>query len=152
MVEPTLKHPGTGRPCIVLPASNLATAEPYKPKRGKYVLFIATVQPSPELTVEQARAWLNSGASYVCAWGPSASEVEETFDYASFLPKLGAPLSYTLLTTSHNDEPLGEALWFAFWNSAPPDDLHLNLDLVVVQPESEALALQVRTWVQSNRE
>jgi hypothetical protein len=62
-------------------------------------------------------------ASYVCAWGPNSEAVEETFDSASFLPEFGEPLPFSLMTTSHRDETPEEALWFAFYNAPPPDDL-----------------------------
>ena len=104
------------------------------------MLVLAADVHSAHITLSQARAWLDAGASYVCAVGPGAEAVEESFDYAAFMPEVGVPLSFTLMTTAHARESLEEALWFAFWCSAPPDDLPEELSLVVVQPSSESLA------------
>ena len=146
----TLQHPGTGRPCVILPTAKLAEAPPLSGSGSKYVLVIVGAGDGVGLSVAHARAWLDVGAAYICAWGPGVSAVEEGFDYASFLPELGVPLPYTLLTTSHERESLSEALWFAFWSSAPPEDLASDLDLVVILPESDTLAQQVRSWVETN--
>jgi hypothetical protein len=151
MSAPVLKHPGTGRPCVILEPAQLSDAPPYAANAGKYVLFLASSRPGASVSIEQARRWLDSGAAYVCAWGPEAETVEESFDYASFLPEIGEPLVYTLMTTSHAGEELGEALWFAFWNTSPPEDLDADLRLVVIQTDSEPLVAQARIWVESNR-
>jgi hypothetical protein len=87
-----------------------------------------------------ARAWIDAGASYICAWGPDAAEVEESFDYASFLPEYGEPLPFTLMTTSHCEKSPEDALWFAFYNAVPPDDLNDELNSVVVIVDSDSLA------------
>jgi len=78
--------------------------------------------------------------------------VEESFDFASFLPELGTPLSFTLMTTSHKNEELDEALWFAFYTANPPDDLNAELETVVVLVDSRELEQKCRSWVQENRE
>lgn len=95
---------------------------------------------------------MEAGASYVCAWGPNSPGVEETFDYAAFLPELGVPLPFTLMTTSHTSEEFEEALWFAFYNAAPPDDLGHYLKSVLVVVDSDALEIRALTWIQENNE
>ncbi|EHR70769.1 hypothetical protein BurJ1DRAFT_1918 [Burkholderiales bacterium JOSHI_001] len=104
------------------------------------------------MSIEQGRRWIDAGAAYVCSWGPESQSVEEAFDYAAFLPEVGEPLAYTLMTTSHASEGFEETLWFAFWNSSPPEDLQAELSLVVVQTDSPALAAQARSWVEDNHE
>jgi len=79
--------------------------------------------------------------------GPGSSAVEESFDHASFLPELGEPLPFTLMTTSHEKEPLEEALWFAFYAAHPPDDLPHVLNTVVVVVDSAVLKAQCIKWV-----
>lgn len=91
------------------------------------------------LGTKTARAWVGAGASYICAWGPDSEAVEETFDYASFLPEFGEPLPFTLMTTSHRDETPEEAFWFAFYSATPPDDLDHELTSVVIIVDSDSL-------------
>jgi len=118
----------------------------------KYVLFTASERNAQLSKVEAARAWVEAGASYICAWGPNSPEVEGTFDYAAFLPELGEPLPFTLMTTSHKDEPLEEALWFAFYNGKTPEETDDGVSPVVVVVDSEALEAQSVAWVQGNTE
>ena len=150
--EPRLKHPGTGRLASVLRVGGFGSAEPVSVSGHKYVLVVASERTATECTHEHARAWVEAGASYVCAWGPASDEVEEMFDYASFLPELGEPLPFTLMTTSHRDEPLEDALWFAFYNATPPDDMPHELNTVVVVVDSAVLERECATWVQVNTE
>lgn len=78
--------------------------------------------------------------------------MEEAFDYASLLPELGEPLPFTLMTTSHEKQPLEDALWFAFYNATPPDDRPHELNTVVVVVDSAALEKECVRWVQENNE
>jgi hypothetical protein len=144
-----LIHTGSGRPWRVLLPGPLGSAVPFKESGRRYVLVIAQQGPVGAISVEIARQWLNAGASYVCAWGPQAEDIEESFDYAAFLPELGPPLPFTLMTSNHAGQPLAEALRFALWDSAPPEDLDADLSLVVVQADSPAVAMQARAWLQS---
>src|SRR5712664_1559897 len=115
-----VKHPGTGRLATVLRVQDLKSTSPVSVAAGKYVLIIASERQTLPLSTQNARAWVDAGASYICAWGPDSEQVEETFDYASFLPECGDPLPFTLMTTSHADETLEETLWFAFSAASPP--------------------------------
>jgi hypothetical protein len=78
--------------------------------------------------------------------------VEEAFDYASFLPELGEPLPFTLMTTSHRDETPQEALWFAFYNAMSPDDLDQELTSIVMIVDSDSLETACIAWVKENTE
>jgi hypothetical protein len=119
---------------------------------GKYVLVIAYEEKPLPLDVKTARAWLEAGASYICAWGPGSEQMEETFDYAAFLPECGPALPFTLMTTSHREQKPDEALWFAFYCAKPPDDLLDNLNSVVIVVDSEALETTCTDWVKGNKE
>jgi len=96
------------------------------------------VSVDPSAGIKTARAWVDAGASYICAWGPGCEEVEESFDYASFLPEYGGELTFTLLTTVHKDEPIEEALWFAF-NCAKSVEPDQELNVVVIVVDSDSL-------------
>ncbi len=128
------------------------SASPVSVASGKYILVIAGERQTVPLGVKRARAWIDAGASYICAWGPDSAEVEESFDYASFLPDFGEPLPFTLMTTSHRDTTPNEALWFAFYNAVPPDDLNDELNSVVIMVDSDSLAAQCEAWVNENNE
>jgi hypothetical protein len=84
--------------------------------------------------------------------GPDSAEVEETFDYASFLPECGEPLPFTLMTTSHRDKTPEKALWFAFYNATPPDDLKHKLNSIVIIVDSDALLTSCTAWARENSE
>jgi hypothetical protein len=142
-------HLPTGRLAAIVRVDNFHT--PVSIKAGRYVLMVASEKPAIELDMKTARAWIDAGAPYICAWGPDSEEVEESFDYASFLPEFGGELPFTLLTTAHHDEPLEEALWFAFY-CAKDADCEPELNLVVIVVDSEALEARCGDWLETNRE
>lgn len=146
-----LIHEPTGRNVTVVRSPDFATAKPAELEGRKYVLFIASHRAATFSTPELARQWINAGAAYVCAWGPASGHVEEDFDYASFLPELGTPLPSTLMTTSHHDESMSDALWFAFYNTPFASD-DQALDNVVILVDSPELEQECLTWVRSNTE
>jgi hypothetical protein len=151
-IDASLKHQGTGRRASVIKVERFEGSEPLSVASGRYVLLIASERPSSGCTAELARSWIDAGASYVCAWGSASDDIEEAFDYASFLPELGQPLPFTLMTTSHKDEPLEAALWFAFYNAAAPDNRSRELDTVVVIVDSFDLELRCTSWIRKNEE
>jgi hypothetical protein len=149
---PAVTHPGTGRLAHFVCCRDLFEREPVALDDEKYVLFIASDRAAVFSSIEVARKWIDRGASYICAWGPSSGQVEEAFDYATFLPELGEPLPFTLMTTSHESEELDEALWFAFYNAAPPEDLKAELNSVVILVDSPKLEEHCKAWVLVNQE
>ena len=151
-IETPLRHPGSGRPAAVVHAPRFWDCPPLTVVAGYYVLVVVSERIAQLSRVETARAWVNAGVCYVCAWGPNSAEVEETFDYASFLPELGDPVPFTLMTTSHADEPLEEALWFAFYNSKAPDELEDGTCPVVVVADTAALEATCVAWIEGNVE
>lgn len=151
MVDTLLKHKPTERMAAVVRVADFWSSDPVSIESEKYVLVVVTEGGStPNESV--ARAWINAGAAYVCAWGPQALETEEAFDHASFLPELGAPLPFTLITTNHKGQSLGDALWFAFYNAHPPYNLSSLLQTVVVVVDSSSLEAQCLEWIQQNGE
>jgi hypothetical protein len=152
LASPILIHTGSGRPAHLVRAESLTKAEPVGLKGQKYVLVTVSERADAIMSVEQARRWLEAGAAYVCSWGPGSSAMEESFDYASFLPKLGVPFPYTVMTTSHPKETMEEALWFAFWNARPPDDQPDPISSVMVLLDSASLETRCTEWIKTNRE
>src|SRR4051812_31068639 len=151
-VKTTLTHPGTGRQAAILQVRDFAAASALRIAAGPYLLVIATEKQTVGLTEKAARAWIDAGASYVCAWGPDSPAVEEAFDYASFLPELGEPIPFTLMTTSHKNETLEDALWFAFYNATHSDEHDRELDTVVILVDSDVLEATCTAWVAGNKE
>ena len=70
-----------------------------------------------------ARTLLDPGCVYACAWGPEAGRVETAFDVVAVDAALeGRPyVDDVVMTTSHDDESLDSALWFALFAAFPPD-------------------------------
>lgn len=94
----------TGRRAAVVRV-DFDSASPVSILSRKYVLVIASERQTVPMGVKRARAWIDAGASYICAWEPNSAEVEEAFVYATFLPEYGEPLPFTLMTTSHGQRP-----------------------------------------------
>jgi len=115
----------------------------------KFVLVAMSGGKLQGLTTKQARSCIEQGASYICAWGSDCEDLEETFDYAAFLPELGGELPFTLMTTAHRNQPLEEALDFAFRCAQPPDDLPFPLSRVVLVADSDELLNQCTKWIAS---
>ena len=111
----------------------------------RYILVVASETPAVELGIKTARAWVDAGAR--CAWGPDSEEVHESFDYAGFLPEYGEEVE--LVTTAHRDEPIEEALWFAF-NCAKSVEPDQELNVVVIVVDSDSLETRCRFWLENN--
>ena len=150
IVQTSLRHSGTGREAAVVRLEDFVS--PIVVAASRYVLVIGSEKQTVPLGTKTARAWIDAGASYICAWGPDSAAVEEAFDYAAFLPEYGEPLPFTLMTTSHREQTPNEALWFAFYNAAPPDDLDDVLNSVVIVVDSDSLAAACKAWVTENKE
>lgn len=149
---PVLVHRPTGRSAFIVCAERLLASKPVSIDQTRYVLFIASEMSVMSAEVIEARRWVDAGAAYMCAWGPASSELDDLFDYATFLPEAGTPLPFTLMTTWHDNEPLEKALWFAFYNATIPDELEVEIESVVILTDSPALAERCKTWVLENFE
>jgi len=66
---------------------------------------------------------LRAGASYFVCWGPDCERVESVIDEMVSYPgnDFGVPEDSCIMTTSHQSEPLEEALWFFLMNTSPDD-------------------------------
>ena len=141
------KHPGTGRLASIVRVEDFAS--PVSVDAGHYVLVMVSEKPTVALSIKTARAWVDAGALYICAWGPDCEQVEESFDYSSFLPEYGQELA--LMTTAHQDEPIEEALWFAF-HCAKSVDPEQELNVVVIVVDSDLLETRCHFWLENNKD
>ena len=67
------------------------------------------------------RKLVDQGCRCSCTWGPGAGAVDVAFDFAAITAEeAGAPYADEIMTSSHEDETLDEALWYAIWNASPP--------------------------------
>ena len=150
--SPMLVHRPTGRSAVIVCEENFLASTAVSIDKKPYIFFIASEKLALSVAVSEARRWVDAGVAYMCAWGPASSELDDLFDYATFLPEVGTPLTFTLMTTWHDKEPLEEALWFAFYNATAPDELEEELESVVILADSPALAERCRTWVLEDSE
>lgn len=102
------------------------------------VLGDATGIPVDSLSA-LAEASMERGIYWLSAWGPDCGRVHDIFDEVAVGD--GTTESVEVITTWHDDEPLGEALSF-FWHSARPYEGQergpLMLVLAVADPNSAA--------------
>ena len=92
--------------------------------------------------VDLGTALLGAGAVYVSAWGPGASRFEDCVDEAVVGPTGEGADGPVIMTTSHEDESLEDAVWFAA-NSAWPDEAYEESCRATV-----ILTVGDRTWHQ----
>lgn len=85
-----------------------------------FLLFLALDATSirDESLRRIARALIDRGMVYLCAWGGDCSRVHDMFDRER---DPNEQEGRTVMTTWHDDEPIDEALWY-FANNAHPDD------------------------------
>ena len=72
---------------------------------------------SPDTIEILARRLLAAGCVYICCWGSGCSTVHDVFDLVSIERSAEAPV---VMSTWHEREPLGDAIWFALF-AADPD-------------------------------
>jgi 2-methylisocitrate lyase-like PEP mutase family enzyme len=142
-------HMPSGRVAHFVHSTDIVAAVSGAALDDKFVLVALSEGHLRGLTTKQARICVEQGASYICAWGHDCEDLEETFDYAAFLPELGPELSFTLMTTSHRDQPLEDALEFGFRWAQPPDDFPFALNRVVLVADSNELVNRCTQWVAS---
>jgi hypothetical protein len=107
--------------------SDLASWQPLTLEEsiGPFIGFIAI--DTSEVPGDALRAFavdlLDNGCVYMCAWGPDASRIEVVFDLVAVEAEAaGTPyVEDVLMTTSHEEESLDDALWFAVFGAFPPE-------------------------------
>jgi hypothetical protein len=144
-----LTHTPSGRSALLVQSTDIATAVGGAASDDKFVLVALSNGQLRGLTTKQARTCIEQGASYICTWGNDSEDLEETFDYAAFLPEVGGELPFTLMTTAHRDNTLEEALDFSFRWAQPPEDFPFPLNRVVIVADSSGLLERCAQWISS---
>ncbi len=126
-----------------LPLPDLA---PPGTPRGWFKLLLASEVPQhkDDRAYDVALRFTLAGCCYMCAWGESCSDWDDTFDYAVVIPKVyGTPalpfdpdaLGWCRSTTWYERQTLDEARWYFTANADPDDgfrpDCHVCLVLVI---------------------
>ena len=85
-----------------------------------------------EAIAHLARRLLSSGAVYLCAWGPDCKRVHDLVD-AEAVDSFGSGADEgVVMTTSHDDDTLSEAVWFSRRCAFPDPRLAADCDSILV--------------------
>ena len=109
------------------------------PSPHTILLVAANFEPvSSKELADTASELIASGAAYFCAWGENCAEAETIWETAATRLDSKKAFGYHSVTTSHEDETLEEAIWYAL-NCAFVDE-HITESCSVVlisidQPE-----------------
>jgi hypothetical protein len=98
--------------------------------------------------------WLiNQGASYVCAWGMRCQDMEDAVDQAAVEIEIESGAERpVVMTTSHPDDSLDEALEFLSKSAWPDEDyLSKTSSTVAIAIGNAAWAEEMRTWLTAHR-
>ncbi|MEM7353891.1 MAG: hypothetical protein AAF657_24030, partial [Acidobacteriota bacterium] len=92
-----------------------------------------------------ARKLLDSGAVYVCTWGPDCERVHDIVDEEDVDLDLPEHLDGVVMTTWHSDKPLADAIFFALLCSAPDEVYSAGCDSTIgISIGSAAWAEEIR--------
>lgn len=113
-----------------------------------FTMFLAWESPNidPEFLTERLRPLVDNGLVYFCAWGEGAEEMHDAVDQiVAEREQCGCCLSAAVMSTSHPDENLGEALSFFNEHALPEDpEVFANFSRYAVVIGSEAFAHRLR--------
>ena len=115
--------PATQQPWQVRIVESLKDLAPgIRAPSAQFIVLVAadTGDISAEDMALAAEGLLGTGARYICCWGPDCERFHDVCDECSY--ELGN-IDAVVMTTSHPQESLEEALWFAT-HSATPDDAY----------------------------
>jgi len=99
------------------------------------------------------RKLLDSGAVYICAWGPDCERVHDLIDAEEIGPNPPPVVDRVIMTTWHENEPLPEAVWFVLHNSWPDEAYESGCGSTLgVAIGSTAWATEIRSAFSNPRE
>lgn len=112
-----------------------------------FVLFLAAdrTAATDQEWGDVARALLDAGLAYLVAWGPGCRQVEDAFDLvfveaSDIEGRIPNAAEGVLMTTSHANQELEEALWFGI-HAAHPDEGYVR-----ECPSTIAVAVERVDW------
>ena len=115
-------HPATQTPLFVAELPSFEALGNVDLPTKPITLFLAgdTSKVSPDKIGRVAETFLNEGVRFVCAWGEDCKRVHDIFDEV-YIGDGTEPYNFHLMTSWHDDDSFGEALWF-FLNCAHVDE------------------------------
>lgn len=121
------------------------------PHYGLFLSFDAQGIPDDVLYTAAARA-IGQGAVCCSAWGPDCWRVEHAFDRAAMGSREFEGIDRVLLTTSHEDDRLEEALWFFVYALSPAQAYSETCQSwVAAAVASPPHAHRIRKWLKRRR-
>jgi hypothetical protein len=155
VVMPIGATDGLGREVFVLSLPAVTSTPFLKLSSPQFACLVAcdsTALDGPQL-VALGRWLINQGASYVCAWGPGCQDMEDAVDQAAVEIEMenGAERP-VVMTTSHPDDSLEEALEFLSRCAWPDEDyLSKTASTVAIAIGNAAWAQEMRSWLTAHR-
>lgn len=109
-----------------------------------FVLFLAAdfQKIENEKLIATAKNLINQGLSYICAWGPECEYAHNAFDLANIMWEEDHSQNFRVMSTSHEDESLDEALWFCIFNAAVDDEFWDECSTI-------AVAINEKSWAET---
>jgi len=113
-----------------------------------FTMFLAWESPNtdPEFLAERLRPLVDNGLVYFCAWGEGSEAMHDAVDQiVSEREQAGCCLSTNVMSSSHPDETLGEALTFFNEHALPSDpEVFANFSRYAVAIGSEEFSRRLR--------
>ncbi len=112
-----------------------------------FVLFLAADFQNIEnkQIIEVAKTLIDHGLSYICTWGPGCDYAYGAFDRANVIWEEDPGKDFHVMSTSHEDETLDEALWFCIFNAAVDDKLWDECSTIAVAINEKSWAEKIET-------
>jgi hypothetical protein len=113
-----------------------------------FTLFLAWESPNtdPDYLAQCLRPLVDNGLVYFCTWGEGSEEMHDAIDQiVAEREQAGCCLSATVMSTSHPDETLGDALNFFNEHALPTDaEVFANFSRFAVAIGSEPFSHRVK--------
>ncbi len=115
------------------------------------LLWDAEGEPVAQLS-HVAATVLDSGCSYLSAWGSDCERVHDVFDEDHGMNPRDTPDDSVVMTSWHDDESLSDALFFFFYCAHPDDHFEATTGtgVVIVIGDGESTLTQVRSALQDS--
>jgi len=144
-----------GRAVFVLSLPSIRSAPTLKFASPHFACLVAcdsTLSDGQQL-LAFGRWLISQGASYVCAWGPGCGDFEAAMDQAAVEVEIEAGAERpVIMTTSHPDESLADALEFLSTVAWPDDGYAAQTgSAVAISIGNAAWATEMREWLAAQR-
>jgi hypothetical protein len=143
--------PSSPRPLLLLEGNDPSRWDVNSEGLVRFTLLLAIDgdRYSDNVLSALADRFQRAGLGWLCAWGPGCSRVEFLFDLQFVDEDLrGGMDAAEVMTTSHHDEPLAEALWFAIDLAWHEDIIDPPASPVVIGADTDARRIEIRTRLQ----